>query len=275
METDGPAVAALLAHGFRCRESFWLTALSHLAGHDGPDGLPRFGYVLEVSGTLVGVILLIFARIEEGATSRIQCSLSSWYVDPLYRSFAVMLVSRALAHKGVTYVNLTPAPQTVPILKAQGYREFCTGKFVALPLLASAGRSLPVHVICNSGSVPRELPEYDSRLLRAHAAFGCLSLACIRNGRAHPFVFALRRRHGIPMTALLIYCRHLDELALCAGALGRFFAQRGFFVLTLHARGAVPGLPGFFRRSTPTFYFGAEPPRPGNLAWSECAMFGV
>jgi hypothetical protein len=43
----------------------------------------------------------------------------------------------------------------------------------------------------------------------------------------------------------------------------------------LHANGPLADVPGFFRRTTPIYYIGTEPPRPGNLAWSECAMFGV
>lgn len=275
-EADRLPVAELLARGFRCEPAFWQGALAHLARHDTPEGLPRYGYALEVSGTLVGALLLIFARIEEQGAARIQCSLSSWYVEPAWRSYAAMLAARALSHKGVTYVNLTPAPQTVPILKAQGYRELSTGRFVAFPLLARPKRGARVLRVRedDTGAIAG-LSDYETKLLRAHAAFGCLSYACQWNGRTYPFVFSPRRWHGIRGKALLVYCSGFDDLGLCAGALGRALAGDGIVAISVQTQGALKSIPGFFRHTTPTFYVGAAPPRPGNLAWSECAMFGV
>jgi hypothetical protein len=46
-----------------------------------------------------------------------------------------MLVSRALRHKDVTYVNVSPAPHTRPIIEAQGFARYCDGIFVAVPML--------------------------------------------------------------------------------------------------------------------------------------------
>lgn len=272
---DRHAVAALLARGFRCERSFWLRALIQLAEHETPPELPRYGYLLECGGAPVGAILLIFAEVEEGGARAIRCNVSGWYVEPAWRAHAAMLVSCALRHRQATYINLTPAPQTVPILKAQGYREFCAGKFLAFPLFARAAAGARVEVISSGGGGRSDLSEFESRLLRRHAAFGCLSFVCTVDETTCPFVFSLRHRRGVPVSALLIYCRTLEDFRLCAGALGRHLARRGIFAVMLHANGAIAGVPGFFRRTTPIFFRGDAPPRLGNLAWSECAMFGV
>ena len=55
---------------------------------------------------------LIFSEVATGATPKIRCNVSSWYVEPAFRSFASLLVLRALKNKDVTYLNISPAPAT-------------------------------------------------------------------------------------------------------------------------------------------------------------------
>jgi hypothetical protein len=253
---------------------FWHSALARLACHEPPLGLPRYGYLLENAGAPVGALLLIFSEIEENGKPALRCNVSSWYVEPRFRAFAPLLVARALRHRDATYINLTPAPQTLPILKAQGYREFCTGRFFAFPAFGRPLLDANVATYRSAGAMVA-LGDFDRHVLGRHASYGCLSLVCTRSEEAFPFVFALRRRAGVPVAALLVYCRSLEEFRLCAGALGRDLARRGIFCVMLHANGPLADVPGFFRRTTPIYYIGDAPPRPGNLAWSECAMFGV
>lgn len=273
-DDDLSAVAMLLARGFGCAPGFWHTALARLARHRPPEGLPRYGYLLENAGRPVGTLLLICSEVEEGGKPARRCNVSSWYVDPGFRAFAPLLVARALRHRDTTYINLTPAPKTLPILKAQGYREFCTGKYFAFP--AFGPRLLNAQVRAHDcAEAMTALGEFDRHVLEEHAVYGCLSLVCTFGSDAYPFVFALRRRAGLPVAALLVYCVSLEQFRLCAGALGRHLARRGIFCVMLHASKALADVPGFFRRTIPTYYIGDSPPRPGNLAWSECAMFGV
>ena len=44
-------------------------------------------------------------------------------------------MSQALRHKHVTYLNVSPAPHTLPIIEAQGFARYCDGVFVAVPML--------------------------------------------------------------------------------------------------------------------------------------------
>src|SRR5882724_3769733 len=133
---DIDGVANLLARGFPRRpRNFWLLAFERLSNHATPTGFPEFGYLLESQSIPVGVLLLIFSSILVGAERTIRCNGCGWYVEPAFRSHAALLVSRALRHKNVTYTNITPAPHTLPILEAQGYRRYCSGRFVAVPAL--------------------------------------------------------------------------------------------------------------------------------------------
>src|SRR5262245_15833790 len=114
---DIDSIVNLLAVGFRKRtRDFWMHAFRRLSEHPTPQGLPRYGYLLENKGTHIGVILLISSAIATNKVTRIRCNVSSWYVEPAFRSYAGMLVSRALRHKHVTYFNITPDRHTLPIL---------------------------------------------------------------------------------------------------------------------------------------------------------------
>ena len=46
------------------------------------------------------------------------------------------LVSHALRHKEVTYLNVSAAPHTWPIIEAQGFSRYSEGIFVCLPALS-------------------------------------------------------------------------------------------------------------------------------------------
>lgn len=125
-EADIAAVAALLARGFHNRDrQFWLRAFARLTRREPPPGLPKYGYLLESGGVPVGALLVICSMVRaEGAAGAAvpRCNLSSWYVEPSFRAYAPLLVSQAQRHKHVTYLNVSPAPHTLPIIEAQGFR---------------------------------------------------------------------------------------------------------------------------------------------------------
>ncbi len=103
-----------------------------------PPNYPRFGYMMENDGKPVGVILLLYrGMFEESGAGYIRCNLSSWYVEPSMRSYASMLVSFALKRPEVTYINISPAPPTWPVVEAQGFKRFSEGQFFAVPALSS------------------------------------------------------------------------------------------------------------------------------------------
>ena len=125
-ESDVDAVADLLTRGFVGRSrGYWIQGLRRQAFRPVPDGYPRFGYMLDNDGTPVGVLLLIYTARKSGEETAIQCNLSSWYVDPAYRNYAPLLTKIAQRHKDVTYLNISPAPWTWPIIETQGFRAYC------------------------------------------------------------------------------------------------------------------------------------------------------
>ena len=119
---DLGAIVDLLSVGFpRRHRSFWVRAMTRLQNRPVPQGYPRFGHLLHDGRAPVGVLLTIFSEPQDAGTgaAAIRCSVSSWYVMPAYRGLASMLAARAMRHKQVTYLNASPASNTVEVLEAQ------------------------------------------------------------------------------------------------------------------------------------------------------------
>ena len=274
---DVDGIVNLLTSGFRNphrTHGFWRQALKRLSAHPTPPGFPKYGYLLDCKGAPVGVILLIFSSILVNGEPRIRCNVSSWYVEPAFRGYAAMLVSRALKHKHITYFNITPASHTLPILEAQGYVRYCAGRFVSVPALSAWSYGSRVKAVDLETRPGEDLPSSEIELLLAHANYGCASLTCSSGNRRHPFVFVLGRKFGLLPYAYLAYCRDLEDFVRFAGPLGRFLARRGFPLVVLDSNGPVRGLIGRYSANFPKYFKGPDQPRLGDLAYSERAMFG-
>jgi len=276
-DTDVAGITALLTRGFPSRhEQFWRHALAQLRSRHPPPGLPKYGYLLESGHDLVGAILLICSEVHTGGGLVKRCNLSSWYVEPEFRSYAPLLVSRAVAHKDVTYLNISPAPHTRPIIEAQGFSRYSDGVFVAVPMLSGLFRSAGVKVFDAQKRPTVSFDPFEEEILRQHAAHGCISLWCATSERAYPFVFRPRLAKNLIPYTQMIYCREIDEFVHFAGPLGRYLALRGKPFVILDAGGPIPGLAGVYRRgSMPKYFKGPQKPRLGDLAYTEYAVIGV
>jgi hypothetical protein len=266
-EPDLDAVADLLTRGFQVKpRKYWTSALARLAALGAPAGCPRYGYLLEADGAIVGVLLLIFREIG-GA---VRCNVSSWYVEPAHRGQAALLASMGSKLKHVTYVNTSAATHTWPILDALGYRRYSQGQFAAVPALRPGGEGR-VRALSDAD---RDLPDYD--LLAAHAEAGCLALICGTGQGREPFVFLVRRISRLPFRAAqLVYARDSERFAACAGPLGRFLLRRGAPLVICDAPAPIRGLAGlWFKDRGPRYFKGPEPPRLNDLAFTEMVVFG-
>jgi len=276
-ESDVPAVAALLGRGFPNRNRrFWHRALDELTRREPPSGLPKYGYLLETDGVVVGAILTICAAMRAGDRLAPRCNLSSWYVEPAYRAYAPLLVSQALHHKDVTYLNVSAAPHTWPIIEAQGFSRCSEGMFICLPALKRTCGGERVDILDARRYPAAGGDPFEQEILRHHAAYGCVSLWCVSGAHAHPFVFRPRLVKGFIPCAQLIYCRDLADFTRFVGPLGRYLARHGRAIVIVDANRPIPGLLGVFRRdSKPKYFRGPQPPRLGDLAYTEYAILGV
>jgi len=276
-EADISAVATLLKRGFPNRSrQFWLHALQRLARREPPPDLPKYGYLLEAAGVPVGAILLICATMRDGDRPATRCNLSSWYVDPSFRAYATLLISQALRHKDVTYLNVSAAPHTWPIIEAQGFSRYCDGIFIAMPMLKGLFGGQGVKVFDAKHTPTASFDPFEQEILLRHAEHGCISLWCETPERAYPFVFSPRLAKHILPCAQMIYCGDIKDFVRFAGPIGRYLAARGRPFVIVDSNGPIPELVGTYCPGSMAKYFkGPQRPRLGDLAYTEYAVLGV
>ncbi len=256
-----------------------MQGLRRQAAREVPNGYPRFGYILDYDGAAVGVLLLLYSSRNDSGEAVIQCNLSSWYVEPAFRNYAPLLTRIAQRHKEVTYLNISPAARTWPIIEAQGFSSYCRGLFFSIPALSRAAAGMTVETIAPDAGAVEGLSEAVVELLTRHARYGCLSLVCrAPTGGLFPFILLpMRIRRGwiAPPAMQLIYCRNVAEFVECAGAIGRALIRHGKISIILDANGPVAGLTGIFSRARGRKYFkGPHRPRLADLTDTELVLYG-
>ena len=267
-------VVELLTRGFAPRRTreFWQGVMARLATHATPAGMARYGYVLDDGSRPVGVVLVPSATM---STGDVRSNPSSWYVEPGYRGYASLLTLQAVRHKDVTYLNLTSALHTRPILQAQRYTCYASGTFIGAPVLQIFARGPRPRILPAEATPHASFDAFERQLLLDHAGYGCISLWCETEERAYPFVLRPRTLKGLPC-AQLIYCRDVADCARFAGPLARYLTLRGRPLLLIDANGPIAGLAGkYFDGTAPRFFRGPQRPRLGDLGYTEIAMFGV
>jgi hypothetical protein len=257
-ESDLAPLADLLTKGFpTSRREYWTNGFARWRYLPHVEGMPRYGYVLDSGTALVGVLLLLSSQRGE----KIVANLSSWYVEPEWRSHSTLIVSVATKLKHVTYLNASPAPHTERTLNALGFTPYNFGRSAVFAL---PGRG-KIHQ-----AIPDDLPE--AQLLRDHRALGLTSLVVEENGILSPFVLKPRRLDKPPVPMMdVMYCRSPEDLAICAPALARHFLPRalGFLI-----DGDMPGLSYYVEGKERRYYKGPWRPSLGDLAYTEKVIFG-
>jgi len=273
VEDDLPAVAALLTKGFPIRDNkYWLHGLVRHARRTLPAGYPAFGYCLDQGGTLVGVILLLFSELRTETETIIRCNVSSWYVEPEFRTFASPLVRAATRDKRVTYFNITPAPHTWLTVEAQGFSVYCKGHMYGTLALSMPVGGAKLEVFSEDRT--DGLSSFEVDVLRQHASFGCLSVVVRDGAQCHPFVFQKHWVKGLVPIHRLIWCREIGDLKKFAGNIGRFLARRGGLLVRFDADRPMPGIVGWYTEKRGRKYAkGPQPPQLGDLAFTEAALF--
>jgi hypothetical protein len=266
-----------LQRGFPERpRDYWAKALERLSKRAMIGDYPRYGYALAAEDRIVGVILLIFSHCDGESDGDIRCNLSSWCVDKEFRNYAPLLHFTAVKRKEATYLNISPAEHTRKTIEAFGFRRFSNGQMILAPILSSPQRDAKVIPFAPDGPEASLLPPNERRLLAEHAAMGCVSLICVKDGGAHPFVFQRRAIfHRLISCPQLIYCRSMDEFLRFAGPIGRFLLFRTGPICAADAMASLTGFVGrYFPERAPKYFKGPRPPRLGDLSYTELVIPG-
>ncbi|WP_287086618.1 hypothetical protein [Mesorhizobium sp.] len=276
-EADWEGVVDCLCRGFPERDrSYWTQALIRLSQRPAVADFPQYGLALEKADRIVGVVLTLYTRYRRQEGDEIRCNLSSWSVDEEFRPYAIKLITTILKQRDVTYTNVSPAPATLKHNLALGFRLFSSGQFAFLPLFSSVQRSCRVLEARPDLAEMAMLSDSERYILSEHAALDCLSLICICDGAAFPFVLMPRRiLRGLIPSYQVIYCRSLADLSRCAGAVGRFLLRSGILLCVVDAKEPIAGLFGWYRPNRGLKYFkGPRPPSLGDLTFTELVIFG-
>ncbi len=272
IDSDLDAVAKLLTKAFGYSRAYFPQLLDTLAHHSTPAGFPKYGYVLVSDSLIVGAILLIFSAIRSSAECCIRCHVTSWSVDPAYRPYAALFFAKALSHKDVTYLNVLLVPRSLPFIKLQGFSKFTDGQFAAIPLLSRSLGEGHVQFVPVDAASNTNVDAFEQELLVDHSNYGCISLWCITQESAHPFVFQPRSFKRTIPGVQLVYCRDVNEFVRFARPIGLFLALRGKFFVAVNSNGRIPGLSGKYFAGARPLYCKGTMPHIGDLAYTQTVM---
>jgi hypothetical protein len=277
VEADLDGTVDLLQAGFPYRaRRYWTDGLKRIGSHHSPAGSPRYGYVLEASGRLVGVLLLISSRSPANCAA-VRANVSSWFVLPEYRTCAPLLVLRAIRQKGPTYANISPADHTRSIIEAQGFHKAAEGVHAAIPAFMRLRHRARISVLSHEFQSFPGIDPQTLALMLDHLRFGCIVVWCETEVGAFPIVMRERRLkfRGL-RAAQLIYTQSIRDLEAAAGALGRFLLGRGIPLLLVGSSERLQGVPGrYFPNRLPIYLKGNETRDPFDLAYTEAALLGL
>jgi len=266
VSSDLDQLALLFAKSLGFSKEYYSKILETVTYLSTPIGFPKYGYVLLSGDVIVGAILTIFTTIRSGA---VRCHVTTWTVDPAYRPYAALFFSRALKYKDVTYLNILANQRSLGFIDLQGFSRFSDGQFAAIPLLSKASGDRRVKLI-SADAVPNPDVDADEQeLLLTHKKYGCMSIWCVTQESAHPFVF--QPRSTFPGVQL-IYCRGVDEFVRFARPIGLFLARRRYFYVVVNSNGPVPGLVGKYFPGVLPLYSKGPPPHIGDLAYTQFAL---
>jgi hypothetical protein len=268
---DLETVRELLVEGFpRRRNDYWVKGLANLGSLRPVEGLPRYGYLVDVDRAAQGLMLTITS---DRGVQGVRTNFSSWYVREGYRQFALLLFRHALQLKNTTFLNLSPSEQTLPIIKAFGFEPYTKGVVMVDLRTATRARSprgLVQHLGIDDLS---NLPATEGQIAEDHLRMGCDVLRLETDARSG---LLIHRRKWVKRWLPCSQVIHADPdlVAELAGPVMRAFASRGSVVALWDIDDVPdPAVGRVFARSI-RYFKGTDAPLVGDLSYSELAVFG-
>ncbi len=282
-EKDLDDVIRLLRRGFPDRgEAYWRRGFARHVTRTLPTDYPRYGFVLEQPEGLVGVLLTLHTRADFVQGDVVRCNLSSWYVDPRFRAYATLLDRKAQQNPTVTYLNVTPAPETFRIQEAFGSVRYCRGQMLVLPLFGRRHAGVTIREV-GAGDDLSDLAPGARTLIRDHRSYGCLCFVWSDGGEGRPLILQKRDMQlwrGSPGLRVPIYSvvfvSPFEDLHRVVGSLGRLLLKRRAMPwILVDSTGPIRGLVGRFVEGRRVKFSRGPSPMPlGDLAYTELVLFG-
>lgn len=272
-DADLPAVIDILCEGFPRRDAaYWRAGLARLAARQVPEGMEKYGYVIEDDGPKGVVLAISSLHAGEGEAPRVFTNISSWCVLSSHRGPAAKaLYQHAARHPEVTSTNLSAAAHTLKTLDRFGFQPWSTGQTVGI----ATGRRGGARVLGPGAALAAGLDRATHRILADHAAMGCEAFCLETAAGLVPLVFLQRKVRGWIPAAQLIYCQDLNALLAEGRAAWLHLLRRGLPLLILDASGPLDGIRGKFYPGRAAKYFrGPRPVHAVDHTYSEMVYLG-
>lgn len=173
-------------------EERWRTLFA--PGWENPED--HIGYALETeSGRLVGFVATIYsAQRFPRKGSGVVCNVSSWIVDPGFRSSALALIMPLLRRRDLTVTNLTSLPEVNVMFRKLGFTTLETHTRILLPL-PRPRRAIQVECSrVEPGRTEPSVDEYTARVIMDHRKVQQQWILREDNGTCHVILTLGRRR---------------------------------------------------------------------------------
>lgn len=189
------------------------------------------GFALEAPDqSLVGFLGTLYSLQPFGDSLLPVCNLSSWIVEPGYRSSALSLVMPVLRRRELTVTNLTSLPEVNEMFRKLGFRTLETHSRIMLPVPRPG---LPKNPECERLN-PEALPAAVDQAVRTRVSDHRLAgehWMLRHNGRCCHIALTLGRRRRLK-TARIHHLDHPEVFAAGIGALHRrLFQEHGTILM--------------------------------------------
>ena len=269
--SDFDPVAAVLSEELGYPSKYFLNLLNVLRVRDVQPQFPKYGYLLDSDGSVVGAIILIYSARDPSWT-KVRCHVTSWCARPEYRPYATLLAFKATNRRDVSYINISARPTTRPIIEAQGFTRYSNGIFLSFPLFHVFDKRDAITITPFGLNPPGQFSPEDFSLISAHNDYGCICFWCSVDGRSFPFVFRSKKFKGIFPGLQLIYCSDVDNISLFARNFGLYFLRMGKLALAIDSNGSISGLAGKYFDGVEPRYFKGPKPAIGDLSFTQKAL---
>ncbi len=266
---DLPTIASLLTEGFPSKSIlYWQNALAILAERPSVGELPQFGLAIEVDGALQGVMLMIAQSTKENPL----CNLSSWYIRPDFRKYAVLLFQRSLRFKNVTYTDCSPASHVLPVIQKFGFVPY-TGGTLLLDARIIFKPSQKITILDKAVASQSSFKHVD---ISKHIDCGCRGfLLSDANGRPTPVLYRVTRLKRLVPAAQFVFGSPKVLLEHAPGLLRALLRDGVPIMLIDWPQGETPTVGKMMPRHNLRYYRGGTKPDAGDLANTEIGLFGL
>jgi hypothetical protein len=217
-----------------------------------------YGYLLQVSGKDVGVLLTIVSEREilGGTRSRV-VNLSSWYIDQPNRWLAPMMLKCLLDDERAVFTDLTPTMTVARMIPAFGFKRWNEGAII-VPLPWTAIVSHGALSVIPLDQVPSDaLTASVRQMLEQHAEMGCVAGVLSDGAVWHPLLFYWTRMKGVPVI-YLVYAESRRVVIDNLGEIARFLFREKALLLAIDADRHNCPQGCIFTQRTPKRYFKGE-----------------